>query len=906
MSKFINSNRSWEMYFESEVNHPTVTTIVIASLCYYLLPLLFGPTWIFVPLVIFSLIGLYEAIQGESYTKRFAITLSLFGLICLIDPSVTILNLSGLTLILILCAPSIDILSEQDLVDDESPSYIILQNVKEWGIWCPRMFRNFLQNLRRHSDLHEEFFRAPFIKSPISNDCPFFMPNYAVQLMVQQGVLKQTQTLVMYALITKNEDLFHYATNEMSPEVPNDFEQCGNRQRITYDVYHNYLDLNLLENETLYTYLCDIKFAGLSHFYYIALLQNNTKWITKLRDQGISLLPYHHYQDPIQDIDSPKRLNHAMYNALRESDSQMVQQLLNRANDVGLKYPRYLSGPDIPMPVSVWFTRFILSNEFDNQKVGCPFDEDFRAKILTDKNMLQVIGDYLDLPNAFINQYQIDHQNRAINSRLLGYPYLYKSVMANMPSLYRTYPEFAKGYLDLVDDYLKGYTSGSQYIHNIIPILKDPQILEILKLEDKRFIIQDILKALSEKDNDIDLEELASYRGERRSDIYNRYLCLIIQKCQVTFEELVKTTDSSLDELDQLLTTEDKQLIATSGLSYLFYGHEITTPVKRSLKFILYNADYTKPLKVFRPQNPGSTTYTYTLRSYEREIVKKTLMEVYTMQELPTVNFYSLFSHNVALYGLMPRPYVPSEIHENYIRLFYPYNQAEMERRDVSPEGNSEIGNRIAPELEQLSSICNLPRLKDINRVATNDARSIKEDLIRQSEAMLTRYFQKTLMLPNSIFLTTPHIIDYIKSVYSQMEEQNRAMLVKEFKSELRREFFSRKYYVHNGLTDQTISQSLIPTLVEFMAFDENIIYNMPLVLREGITNLVRICDAYEKSTEHEKRSEESTIRVQREKLSDQYEYTKGSNYLTIVSFLNVSDLTRLSNTLPFTPESSN
>jgi hypothetical protein len=274
------------------------------------------------------------------------------------------------------------------------------------------------------------------------------------------------------------------------------------------------------------------------------------------------------------------------------------------------------------------------------------------------------------------------------------------------------------------------------------------------------------------------------------------------------------------------------------------------------------------------------------------------------MQELPTVNFYSLFSHNVALYGLMPRPYVPSEIHENYIRLFYPYNQAEMERRDVIPEGNSEIGNKIAPELEQLSSICNLPRLKDINRVATNDARSIKEDLIRQSEAMLTRYFQKTLMLPNSIFLTTPHIIDYIKSVYSQMEEQNRAMLVKEFKSELRREFFSRKYFVHNGLTDQTISQSLIPTLVEFMAFDENIIYNMPLVLREGITNLVRICDAYEKSTEHEKRSEESTIRVQREILSDQYEYTKGSNYLTIVSFLNVSDLTRLSNTLPFTPES--
>ena len=159
-------------------------------------------------------------------------------------------------------------------------------------------------------------------------------------------------------------------------------------------------------------------------------------------------------------------------------------------------------------------------------------------------------------------------------------------------------------------------------------------------------------------------------------------------------------------------------------------------------------------------------------------------------------------------------------------------------------------------------------------------------------------------MLPNSIFLTTPHIIDYIKSVYSQMEEQNRVMLVKEFKSELRREFFSRKYFVHNGLTDQTISQSLIPTLVEFMAFDENIIYNMPLVLREGITNLVRICDAYEKSTEHEKRSEESTIRVQREILSDQYEYTKGSNYLTIVSFLNVSDLTHLSNTLPFTPES--
>ena len=153
-------------------------------------------------------------------------------------------------------------------------------------------------------------------------------------------------------------------------------------------------------------------------------------------------------------------------------------------------------------------------------------------------------------------------------------------------------------------------------------MLKDPQILEILKLEDKRFIIQDILKGLSEKDGYY-LDQLASYRGEQRSDIYNRYLCLIIQKCQVTFEELVKTTDSSLEELDPFLATEDKQLIATSGLSYLFYGHEITTPVKRSLKFILDNADYTKPLKVFRPRNPGSTTYTYTIDPNVCEIVKK-------------------------------------------------------------------------------------------------------------------------------------------------------------------------------------------------------------------------------------------------------------------------------------------
>ena len=69
-------------------------------------------------------------------------------------------------------------------------------------------------------------------------------------------------------------------------------------------------------------------------------------------------------------------------------------------------------------------------------------------------------------------------------------------------------------------------------------------------------------------------------------------------------------------------------------------------------------------------------------------------MEVYTMQELPTINFYSLFSHNVALW-INATAYVPSEIHENYIRLFYPYNQAEMERRHVTP-GNSEIGNKIA------------------------------------------------------------------------------------------------------------------------------------------------------------------------------------------------------------------
>ena len=100
-----------------------------------------------------------------------------------------------------------------------------------------RTFRNFYK-ISKRSDLHKEFLETLY---KIFNDSPFFMPNYAVQLMVQQGVLKQTQTLVMYALITKNEDLFHYATNEMSPEVPNDFGLCGNRDLITYDVYHNYL-----------------------------------------------------------------------------------------------------------------------------------------------------------------------------------------------------------------------------------------------------------------------------------------------------------------------------------------------------------------------------------------------------------------------------------------------------------------------------------------------------------------------------------------------------------------------------------------------------------------------------------------------------------------------------------------
>ena len=47
----------------------------------------------------------------------------------------------------------------------------------------------------------------------------------------------------------------------------------------------------------------------------------------------------------------------------------MVQRLLNRANDVVLKYQRSRSF-NVPMPVSVWFTRFILSNEFDNQESG--------------------------------------------------------------------------------------------------------------------------------------------------------------------------------------------------------------------------------------------------------------------------------------------------------------------------------------------------------------------------------------------------------------------------------------------------------------------------------------------------------------------------------------------------------